>query len=304
MQNITEILHTPRQVNWEGEELLSIFACINLVFFRHNLPIVSFKSGKTFKSNYTEGKYGNKTIWWITDKDIPQLFTDITLINDLNTELRKTFPDYCKENTIKVWADTSGILGATSKASIKIILGNLKENCFSHQDLLTYKAGDIETINRLNKLEARMFKRSGDTRTPVQRFQAFEEADLYEAQLVSTKLKNIANLTLAPHHSTKIHTIDPDYRADFIGLVNDNLVSVEGKSTKANIAYNSDTFTEQLHSLINNYDCLGSLHNADYCLLFLKQTNEVVCFNCTNLSEHWLAGFTTIKEALNETADK
>ena len=191
-----------------------------------------------------------------------------------------------------------------SKASIKIILGNLRENCFSHQDLLNYRLGDTTTIERLNKLETRMFKRAGDLRTAAQRFQAFEDADLYETQLVSTLLKNVENLSLAQQHSTQMHTIDPDYKADFIGLINGNLVTIEGKSTKANISYNADTFAAQLQELVNKNCCLGSLHNADYCLLLLKQTNEVICFNCNNLSEHWLAGFINIKETTNETMNK
>ena len=297
---IKEYINTSkRDTNFNSAEFNRILDCINRVLVENNIDLtLSYNSAPVGKSQFDQGKFGNKSLWRVTGEMFPVLDT-YGLMFKIKKAVNELFKSYVAEKTI--------IIGAYNKenswhTSIKILVGSLTDNTFTRTDLLTYGV-DPEVTTRLNELEARTFRREGDNRTVEKRWLDFKLAMLYEDELPKLKLANISNLKLC--HNNDVFTIDPDYSTDFIGTVRDcaNL-KIEGKSTFDNFRY-VDTpkgraaYANYFKGLLNkskDVGGIGSIHKADYVLLVNKNYGTIVCINAADYTDNWLAGYIDISK--------
>ena len=274
--------------NFDSAEFEAILSTINEVLAKHNIMPLTYNMADVKLSKYdTDGKFGNKSIWRITSVQNKNLF-GYSLLQELKAAVTEAFPEYVKDRTIKIGAfkDTNGVY----QNSIVIVVGNLKDNTWTRQDLELY-GKDKEVTARLNELEKRMFRRQGDTRTTEERWNDFLWTTVYESKLLETPMKDVDNLVLV--HSNDVFSIDPDLNTDFIGTVkNVANCKVEGKSSWEPFEY-IDTvagraaFAKHFANIAPN---LGSFHDADYILFVNKFAETVICINKNDYSDNWFAG--------------
>ena len=274
--------------NFDSAEFEAILSTINEVLAKHNIMPLTYNMVDVKLSKYdTDGKFGNKSIWRITSVQNKNLF-GYSLLQELKAAVTEAFPEYVKDRTIKIGAfkDTNGVY----QNSIVIVVGNLKDNTWTRQDLELY-GKDQEVTTRLNELEKRMFRRQGDTRTTEERWNDFLWTTVYESKLLETPMKDVDNLVLV--HNNDVFSIDPDLNTDFIGTVkNVANCKVEGKSSWEPFEY-IDTvagraaFAKHFADIASN---LGSFHDADYILFVNKSTETVICINKNDYFDNWFAG--------------
>ena len=285
-----------RQINFYCAEFQAILDTINSVLSKHGVPTLQFNSTSIVKSKYDRvSEFKCKSMWRVTSDDCPALA--VLCIDAVKEELKealsKNFAKYLGE-TLKINTFTDKKTGIR-KASIVIMPGGLDDNIYTEEELLLY-GNDSAITARLDKLEDRMYRRAGDTRTKSRRWADFADANKYEPVLQTLELKNISMLTLT--HSAKRFSIDPPGEPDFVGIVNGTNCTVEAKSTRDTFTYKNtqDSAKNFANYWATKQTSLGSLHNADYILLISKGTGDIVCLERANPINNWLAGNLDVKE--------
>lgn len=279
-----------KKANYKSPEFYKILTTVNEVLSYYDLPTISEERGSITESIYNVGKYGSLLMWRTTNYDCPQLMTD-GIMDKIYWQLKQVFPQYVADKTITV-ANPKYSTNKHGKpiASIVIMITELLDNILTKEEFAALKTKDPAVLANCFEKEARMFRRDGDMRDQLTRLEDFAFSMVYEPKLVATPLFKISNLTLL--HQTDVVTLEADYSPDFYGTIEDAVYKIEGKSTKAFVDYsamNTAGFAEYIDSRVKS-GSLGGLHGADYCLLVLKATGDVICFETADYQNNWKAG--------------
>ena len=280
-----------RQANYLSPTFYSIIRTVNSTLLVNGKSAVDVSKGQIIKSKYDIGRFGNSVIWRITSEMDPSLLEAKDVLTVVRSALDVSFPQYN-------FRDKTVTIGTYKKennehVSIKIMLCNLEDNYITKEELAKMLENDSVSPKLLD-IESRMFKRDDDTRDAKTRLEDFADSLVYEPKLIEAELKGISDLKLC--HQEEAVTLEPDYNTDFIGEVNGIDCKIEGKSTRSNVTYDKSTFANYIINRIESRS-LGSLHGADYCLFVLKASGDVICFNCSDASDNWLAGNISKNEA-------
>ena len=137
-----------------------------------------------------------------------------------------------------------------------------------------------------------MYRDDKDNRTPEKRLEDIRYTLDYEPKLPKTQLNKITNLIA--NHSLDVFTLRPTDIPDFTGTIANTSYQIEAKSSNTSeIDYYVDTdqWRTTFINYLDNYFKSGvRIHNADYVLLIIKNTNQIFCINTKNISDFWLAG--------------
>lgn len=286
-----------RQADYRSPEFYNIIDCINdALRFKGLDPLNDWLISPNFikKSKIDTGKYGNQVEWRITHRNAPQLFdSNGDIMNFIKDRISLYFSQYIMDRTIrfgnpKYTKDFKGL----PMASIVILLTQLPDNIITTCDLDLFLQGDSKTKSKCYEIESRMFKRDGDLRSQDKRIFDFALALKYEPVMETTPLLNISNLKLM--HQDDVVTLEADPNADFTGFFGTTFCKLEGKATELDRAYIDSpaghaTFANYFIKRLNS-GSFGSIHDADYVLLFLRNTKEVICIELANPINNWRAG--------------
>jgi hypothetical protein len=289
---------TEKDGNFKSKSFLELISFINAILNTMSLPLITVEQGVFMLSPYNHGKCGTAVIWRITHKESPQLY-DAKVMFRIEKAIKDRFPQYiqAKKNVYNAIVSFGNSSYTTDSAgnplsSIVIMPAELLDNIITEQDYIDFKAGKLEAVAKCLDIESRMYRRSGDTRSPEQRIDDFWASLKYEPLLEQASLERVSNLKLK--HSFNCITMEVDYKTDFVGIVDGKLVDIEGKSTKTALSYNNSElgkieFGEYFKKRLEEKS-LGGLHNAIYVLFVLKATGDVICVEVANPNNNWYAG--------------
>ena len=277
-----------KQTNYFSPDFEKILNIINSFLAPFGVPRLEYNSSTISESNFNSvEKNGSCLMWRVTSDKLPALKvlcesqTRLQLINQLQT----VFPKYITNEVVKV-----NTFKFNTKASIVIMPCGLDDNTWTSDDLKNYYK-DSRVKHKLDEIEQRMFRRSGDTRSTEERWKAFIDTDYYENKLPTITLTNISGLQAT--HSLSQYSLDTPDDPDFTGTISNTTVSIEAKSKKRGFEYQESDlgkykFAEYWYSI---KDTLGSLHNAKFILLIDKVDGKIVCLERMHPENNWLAGY-------------